>query len=150
MDAMNSIDPRAAAIFAALAAALWAKGLVISFVQLQARVRERAFERPEDAALMRHAAAPEPALAQRAGDAWRNETENSPYFLALAAAAVLVGVPCLPLAATSAAFVLARAIHAWAQIGAMQPLRTLAWMAGVLAGFALTGAILRVAPSPFT
>ncbi len=150
MNADTPIDPRSAAIFATLAAALWVKGLIVSYVQVRARVRGRAFERPEDAAMMRRMPAPEPALALRAGDAWRNETENGPFFLALAAAAVLVGAPHLVLGATSIAFVFARAIHAWAQIAALQPLRTLAWIAGVLASLTLAGATLAAARSSFT
>ena len=101
------LDP-AAAVFAAFAAALWLKGVALSAVQVQARVRARAFARPEDAAMLRLTPSPEPAAAARAGDAWRNETENAPFALGLAAAAVLVSVPWPPLAVACGAFVLAR------------------------------------------
>lgn len=124
-------DPRSAAVFAALALALWFKGLLVSWVQVRARFRARAFARPEDAHMLGLDAREEPALVVRAGDAWRNETENGPFFMAIAAAAVLVGAPFLVLAASAAAFVAARLVHAWAQIAALQPLRTISWLAGV-------------------
>lgn len=136
------IEGRAATVFAALAIALWLKGLLMSGVQVWARVRGRAFARPEDAAMMGRAPQAEPVLARRAGEAWRNETENSPVFLAIAAAAVLLGVSPVQIAAAGAAFLLARLIHAWAQIAALQPLRTLAWLAGLGATAALAGASL--------
>jgi len=130
-------DPAAAATFAAFAAALWLKGLALSVVQ--ARVRARAFARSEDAAMLGLAPAPEPVAAARAGDAWRNETENGPFALGLAAAAVLVGVPWLPLAVACALFILARLAHARAALAALQPLRTIAWLAGQAATLALAG-----------
>jgi|GEM_PF-2154050 len=144
MNNLLVIHADAAATFATLAVALWLKGLAASFVQVWARVRERAYKKPEDAAMMGRTPRPEPALALRANDAWRNETENAPYYLALAAAAVLLGTPVLVLALTSAAFVLARCAHAWAQIAALQPLRSLAWLAGVLATLSLAVATLMV------
>lgn len=137
-----SNDPHAIPVLVALVVALWLKGLAVSYVQVRARVRERAFERPEDAAMMRRAPAPEPELAIRAADAWRNETENGPIFVALATAAVLAGTPFWQLAAVSGVFVAARAIHAWAQIQALQPLRTIAWLTGVAATLALAVATI--------
>lgn len=130
-------EPAAAAVFAAFAAALWLKGAALSAAQVQARVRARAFARPEDTAMLRLVPAPEPTAAARAGDAWRNETENGPFALGLAAAAVLVGVPWPPLAIACGAFVLARLAHAMAALGTLQPLRTIAWLAGQAATLAL-------------
>ena len=92
MDNDVVIEGRAAAVLAALVVALWVKGLIVSGVQVGARVRGRAFARTEDAAMMGRTPQAEPALAARAADAWRNETENGPVFLAIAAAAVLTGV----------------------------------------------------------
>jgi microsomal prostaglandin-E synthase 1 len=140
-----AIEPRSAAVFAGLAVALWLKGLIVSYVQVRARVRHRAFARAEDAAMMRRAPQPEPAVAQRAGDAWRNEIENGPFFLGIASAAVLVGASYTTLAAIGALFVLARSVHAWAQIAALQPLRTIAWLAGVFTTLALAGVTLSAA-----
>lgn len=136
------IEGRAAAVFAALAMALWLKGLIVSGVQVRARVRGRAFARTEDAAMMGRDPQPEPAVAARAGDAWRNETENGPIFLAIAAAAVLVGVSWGPIAWAGAAFLLARSVQAGAQIAALQPLRTIAWLAGLAATAVLAGVTL--------
>jgi uncharacterized MAPEG superfamily protein len=138
----SSNDPHAIAILVALVVALWLKGLAVSYVQVRARVRERAFERPEDAAMMRRAPAPEPELAIRAAGAWRNEMENGPVFVALATAAVLAGTPSWQLAATGGVFVAARVIHALAQIQALQPLRTIAWLTGVAATLALAVATI--------
>jgi uncharacterized MAPEG superfamily protein len=140
-------DPAAAATFAAFAVALWAKGLALSAVQVRARVHARAFARPEDAAMLRLSPAPEPAVAARAGDAWRNETENGPFALALAAAAVLVGAPWPALAFACGAFVIARLLHARAALDAAQPLRTLAWLAGQAAMAGLAGLSLAMVGS---
>ena len=136
-----SIDPRAVAVFASLAVLLWVKGLVVSWVQVRTRVRRRAFARPEDAAMMRTTPAPEPLPAQRAADAWRNETENGPAFLAIAVAAVLAGVPWVTLAVAGALFLLTRCGHAWAQIAGLQPHRTFAWLGGVATTLALAFAV---------
>ena len=145
MDSDVVIEGRAAAVLAALVVALWVKGLIVSGVQVGARVRGRAFARTEDAAMMGRTPQAEPALAARAADAWRNETENGPVFLAIAAVAVLTGVSWSPLALAGMAFLLARFVHAWAQFAALQPLRTIAWLAGLAATTALSGATLAAA-----
>ena len=56
------IDASSASIIAATAAALFLKGLVLSYVQVAARYRARSFSRPEDARLL--------GLARKANRIW--------------------------------------------------------------------------------
>ena len=86
------IDASSASIIAATAAALFLKGLVLSYVQVAARYRARSFSRPEDARLLGLAPKSEPDLAVRAAGALRNEGENAPYFLTLAVIYALIGL----------------------------------------------------------
>jgi uncharacterized MAPEG superfamily protein len=131
------ISPYSAAVLAAAAAALFLKGLVLSYVQVAARYRARSFSRPEDARLLGFAPGNEPDIAARAAGALRNEAENTPLFLALAAAHVLLGGAPLPLAIVSSLYVMARLLQGYAQVRALQPQRMIFYLAGVAATFAL-------------
>ncbi len=142
MDVTGFPDPRSIAVVAALAVALWFKGLWLSLVQVRARWRARAFQRPEDARMLGLPPGEEPAIVARAAAAWRNELENSPLFLITAVIAALAGVRPGALAGVGAVFVLARALHGHAQVGARQPLRTIAWLAGVAAHAALVALVV--------
>lgn len=131
------IDARSATIIAAAAAALFIKGLVLSYVQVAARYRARRFSRPEDARLLSLEPQSEPDLAVRAAGALRNEAENAPYFLALAAAYVLIGGPPLPLLGVSLLYVMARLFQGYAQLRALQPQRMIGYLTGTLATLCL-------------
>lgn len=131
------ISPYSAAVLAAAAAALFLKGLVLSYVQVAARYRARSFSRPEDARLLGFAPGNEPDIAARAAGALRNEAENTPFFLALAAAHVLLGGTPLPLAIVSSFYVMARLLQGYAQVRALQPQRMMFYLAGVGATLAL-------------
>ncbi len=131
------IDARSATIIAAVAAALFIKGLVLSYVQVAARYRARSFSRPEDARLLGLEPQSEPDLAVRAAGALRNEAENAPYFLALAAAYVLIGGPPLPLLGVSSLYVMARLFQGYAQVRALQPQRMIGYLSGTLATLGL-------------
>ena len=124
------IDARSASIVAATSAALFLKGLVLSYIQVAARYRARSFSRPEDARLLGLAPRNEPDLAVRAAGALRNEGENAPYFLALAVAYVLVGGQPLPLLGLSTLYVTAR-----------QPHRMIGYLMGGLATLCLAATI---------
>ena len=131
------IDARSAIIIAAAAAALFTKGLVLSYIQVAARYRARSFSRPEDARLLGLEPQSEPDLAVRAAGALRNEAENAPYFLALAAAYVLIGGPPLPLLGVSSLYVMARVFQGYAQVKALQPQRMIGYLTGTLATLGL-------------
>lgn len=131
------IDARSATIIAAVAAALFLKGLVLSYIQVAARYRTRSFSRPEDAELLGLEPQSEPDLAVRAAGALRNEAENAPYFLALAAAYVLIGGPPLPLLGVSSLYVMARLFQGYAQVRALQPQRMIGYLTGTLATLGL-------------
>jgi uncharacterized MAPEG superfamily protein len=127
------IDPAAAAWFGATCLGLWLKGTLLSGLQVGARIRARAFARAEDARFVGLAPATEPAIVERIAGAWKNEHENGPAFLSLSAAYVLLGGAAAGYRYAAIVFVAARAAHAVAQAGRRQPLRTLAFLVGVLA-----------------
>ena len=108
------IDASSASIIAATAAALFLKGLVLSYVQVAARNRARSFSRPEDARLLGLAPKSEPDLAVRAAGALRNEGEYAPYFLTLAVIYALIGGPPVPLLGISSLYVMARLFQGYA------------------------------------
>lgn len=133
-----SIQPESAAVFAVASIALFLKGLVLSYLQVRWRVRGRAFERPEDARLMGLLPREEPDVVHRVSGAWRNELENTPAFLSLAAAHVLLGGDARPLLWGSVVYVLSRSFQGYAHIRALQPHRTIGFLGGVLASLFLT------------
>lgn len=128
-----AIQPETATIFAAASITLFMKGLVLSYLQVRWRVRGRAFERPEDARLLGLPPRPEPDVIQRVAGAWRNELENTPAFMSLAAGFVLLGGAPSPLLLAAGVYVGSRSFQAFAQIKALQPHRTIGFLGGVLA-----------------
>ncbi len=134
---MVRVAPESASIVAAVAAALFAKSLALSCVQVAARYRTRSFSRPEDARLLGFAPQSEPDLAVRAAGALRNEAENSPFFLALATADVLLGGPPFPLLVICCLYVTARLFQGYAQVKALQPQRMIAYLIGVMSTLCL-------------
>jgi uncharacterized MAPEG superfamily protein len=131
------ISMQSASIVAASTATLFLKGLVLSYVQVAARYRARSFSRPEDAKLLGLAPQSEPDLAVRAAGALRNEAENTPFFLTLAIAYVLLGGPPSQLFAVASLYVSARLYQGYAQIRALQPQRMIGFLAGVVATLCL-------------
>ena len=129
------IDASSASIIAATAAALFLKGLVLSYVQVAARYRARSFSRPEDARLLGLAPKSEPAV--RAAGALRNEGENAPYFLTLAVIYALIGGPPVPLLGISSLYVMARLFQGYAQVRALQPQRMIGYLTGAVATLCL-------------
>jgi uncharacterized MAPEG superfamily protein len=131
------ISMQSVSIVAASTAALFVKGLVLSYIQMAARYRARSFSRPEDAKLLGLAPQSEPDQAVRAAGALRNETENTPLFLTLAITYVLLGGGPSPLFAVSCLYVAARLYQGYAQVRALQPHRMIGFLAGVLATLCL-------------
>ena len=136
------IQPESAVILAATTVALFVKGVALSYLQVRVRVSSRRFARDEDARLMGVASAPEPDIIERINGAWRNELENGPIFLALAASYVLLGGSSGTFFHACSGFVVARVLQSWAQICAMQPLRTIAFLAGLAATLALAALVI--------
>lgn len=128
-----SIDPAAAAWFGSACVALWLKGVTLSSIQVGARVKARAFARTEDAALVGLGPTPEPAVVALIAAAWLNEHESTPTFLSISAAYVLLGGHASPYCFAAVLFVAARVAQGVAQAKRLQPQRTIAYLAGVIA-----------------
>ncbi|MGR4069628.1 MAPEG family protein [Halomonas sp. LR3S48] len=122
---------------------LFVKMFAISLFQGYHRIGKRTFKTPEDAALVgRQAAAEELPQVQRAANAWRNDLENIPIFLALGVAYVWVEAspglaPWLFLLFTAA-----RYLHTVFFLSALQPWRTVAYGAGIVCLFAMCTMII--------
>lgn len=118
--------------------ALWLKGMAISVSQVIIRFRSRTMARPEDARMLGFAlASSEPVQVEALQQAWRNEAEATPPFLAICVGYILLGGGGSAFSWILAMFVLARWGHGWAQATARQPHRTFAWIIGVAATAAL-------------
>ncbi len=137
-----SIDSGTATVFACTAVTLFLKGVGLSYLQVRTRFRTQRFSRPEDAAFAGVAPKTEPEIVTRTSEAWRNELENTPAFLSLAAAYVLIGSPPDALLYLCIVFVVARIFQAYAQIRALQPHRMIGYIFGLAASVVLSGCIV--------
>ena len=111
---------------------LFFKMFAISLYQGFHRIGRQQFCNPEDAAFVGRAAAPEELpQVQRAARAWRNDLENIPPFLALAA--VYVALQLSPSLAPwlFGGFTLARIAHTVCYLAGLQPWRTMAYAVGI-------------------
>jgi uncharacterized membrane protein YecN with MAPEG domain len=129
-------------ILAWTAVALWCKAAALSLAQVVIRVRSRRYARSEDARMMGYAPAQEDVRVERLALAWRNETEATPAFVALAIAYVLGGGAAFPMSVVCTAFVAGRFWHGWAQFGLKQPDRTIAFLIGFAASMAMAALVL--------
>ncbi len=136
---VGSINADAAAVFAGTAVVIFAKGAVLSYLQVRTRFRGRSFERAEDARLMGVAVGREPEVVNRIAGAWRNEHENTPPFMAMSAGYVMTGGSARALLLVSVVYVMARIFQSYAQIRALQPHRTFAFLLGLVASLVLAG-----------
>ena len=130
-------------ILALSVCALWMKGAALSLGQVLIRVRTRRYVRPEDAQMMGLDPKAEDERVERLAGAWRNELEATPAFLALAIVHVLVSGSAHPFGLICLCFVVARFLQGWAQFSLRQPLRTLAFLLGFAATFALAVLVLQ-------
>jgi uncharacterized MAPEG superfamily protein len=119
--------------FALITVILFFKMLVLSTVQALARTSSKSFPNPEDAKFF---GAPGPVadelpIVKRAAAAWRNDLENIPIFLFLAMIYMTLG--CWPGGAFIyfTIFVIARILHTFAYLRAMQPARTIFYGIGI-------------------
>lgn len=129
-------------ILALTAIALWTKGVVLSLAQVAIRVRTRRYARAEDARMMRQSVQPEDPRIERLSRAWRNELEATPAFLSLAVVHVLTGGSAMPFAAICLIFVAGRYVQGFAQYRLAQPQRTIGFLLGLGASFAMVPLVL--------
>lgn len=134
-----AISPQSLTVLSAIVVTLFAKGVVLSYLQVRSRFRSRRYALPEDARLVGVLPQPEPQIVERIQANWRNELENTPIFLLMATCFVLLGGGATPLAVVSAGYLPARVLHAIAQLRALQPYRTLWYLCGLLASAVLAG-----------
>jgi uncharacterized MAPEG superfamily protein len=122
---------------------LFFKMLATSVLKVAVRIRSRTFTVPEDAASF---AAPAPrtpevpsdvALLGRLSLVWTNDLESIPIFLVLALTYVAAGCWTTGALIYFPLFAFARIAHTVAYLRCMQPARTIAYLAGVLACLAI-------------
>jgi len=110
----------------------------ISIAQGVARTGAKAFVNPEDAAMFGGKTVPqEVAGVQRASKAWLNDLENIPIFLFLALIYAIAGLSANLFIIYCGVFVIARILHTFFYLKAMQPWRTIAYTIGAITTFAL-------------
>ncbi|MBI6954616.1 MAPEG family protein [Pseudomonas sp. B21-023] len=123
----------ALSVYACCVVVLFIKMLAISCYQGYFRLRFLAFTNSEDAAVFRRSASPsELPQVTRAAQAWRNDLENIPMFIALAGLAVALDAPAASTAWLSGMFTVARVLHTVTYLARLQPWRTLSYGVGVL------------------
>lgn len=110
-----------------------------SLVQGRGRLSSQIFTNPEDASLFGgKLEAQEAPAVQRASAVWRNDLENIPLFLILAWIYVAAaGLSAAAFQAYCVIFVVARILHMIFYLNALQPWRTIAFVIGAGAMFAL-------------
>ena len=112
---------------------LFVKMTGISVYQAQQRFKYKSYKSPEDARAVGVApAAEELPQVQRAARAWLNDLENIPAFWALGWVYILVDAPALAAPWLFMIFTVARIVHTYCHINALQPWRALAFFAGLL------------------
>lgn len=127
-------------------AALLAKTTLTSVLQVVSRARSGMFPIPEDARLMRgRVAADESPFVRRCANVWRNDTENLPFFLAVALVHVLLGAPADTAQTLFAAYVVLRWLHTGVFLLGLQPWRALLYLAGLGVCWTLVWHNLRLA-----
>lgn len=96
------------------------------------RLRSGAFLIAEDARLMgRPPADTESDFVRRCANVWRNDTENLPFFLAIALTYVLLGASTAQAQVVFAAFVLLRFAHTAVFLLGLQPWRAVCYLSGL-------------------
>ncbi|MDF0731549.1 MAPEG family protein [Pseudomonas entomophila] len=133
----------ALSVYACCVVVLFGKMLAISCYQGYYRLRFLTFMNPEDAAVFKRPAHPteRPEVA-RAEQAWRNDLENIPMFVALAGLAVALEAPAGVTLCLSVVFTAARLVHTLTYLARLQPWRTLSYAVGVLCVLGLAGVVI--------
>lgn len=132
-------------VYGLTAVALFLKMFVVILAQGRVRIRNRAYVHPEDAAFFGRGASPvaeEAPSVRRAQNVLRNDGENIPIFLFLAAAYVQLGCWEWGVLVYFPLFVLSRVVHTIAYLRPRQPLRNRAYRVGLAVMLALCGHIV--------
>lgn len=120
----------------------WAIGAIYLFLKMHAldlaqgyaRKRAQVLAVPEDAKVFGPGAVGGSSdLLKRADNCWRNDTQNIPMFLILAAAYLLLGASPFGMGLAMLVFCLSRSLHSVAYLRGWQPWRSLAFFVGFLA-----------------
>jgi uncharacterized MAPEG superfamily protein len=130
-------------VYACCVVVLCFKMLAISCYQGYFRLRFLAFTNSEDAAVFKRSACPE-ELPQvtRAMQAWRNDLENIPMFLALSGLAVVLETPSTTSAWLMGGFTVARILHTVTYLTSIQPWRTVSYGVGVICLIGLAALVI--------
>lgn len=129
-------------VYALCVVALFLKMLAISCYQGYFRLRFIAFINPEDAAVFkRPVQAVERPQVCRAMQAWRNDLENIPMFIALAGLAIVLEAPELPTLWLCSVFTAVRYVHTVTYLAGLQPWRTISYAVGIACLLALAAII---------
>ncbi|OCT32705.1 MAPEG family protein [Pseudomonas putida] len=133
----------ALSVYASCVVLLFLKMLAISCYQGYYRLRWHAFVNSEDAAVFQRSPqrAERPEVV-RAMQAWRNDLENIPLFIALGGLALALGAPASTTAWLSGVFTGARVLHTLMYLTGLQPWRTLSYGVGVMCLMGLAGTVL--------
>ena len=125
-------------MYALTAIVLALKMAAISIVQGTARTRAGIFTNPEDAkSFGAQLASAEAPMVERASKAWRNDLENIPIFLILAWIYVGAGLASGAFVIYCLVFLVARVLHTYFYLNAIQPYRTVAFTVGALTMLAM-------------
>ncbi len=126
-------------MYALTAVVLEFKMAAIALVQGKGRVGSGIFVLPEDAKLFHGTESPtEAPIVDRGAKAWRNDLENIPIFLILAGIYVMAGLSSKAFAFYCIIFMIARILHTYTYLNAIQPWRTVSFTIGAFAMLAMT------------
>ncbi len=130
-------------VYALCVVVLLFKMLAISCYQGYFRLRFVTFTNPEDAAVFKQSAhAEERQEVARGAQAWRNDLENIPLFIALGGLAIALNASALGVSWMSSLFTAARVLHTLFYLAGVQPWRTVSYAVGVVNLIGLAGLII--------
>jgi len=130
-------------MYALTAVVLEFKMAAIALVQGKGRFGSGIFVLPEDAKLFHGTESPtEAPIVDRAARAWRNDLENIPIFLIVAGIYVMAGLSEKAFTFYCWTFIVARILHTYTYLNAIQPWRTVVYTVGLFAMFAMTIQVL--------
>jgi uncharacterized MAPEG superfamily protein len=130
-------------MYALTAVVLEFKMAAIALVQGKGRFGSGIFVLPEDAKLFHGTESPtEAPIVDRAARAWRNDLENIPIFLIVAGIYVMAGLSEKAFTFYCWTYTVARILHTYTYINAIQPWRTVVFTVGAFAMFAMTIQVL--------
>jgi len=133
----------AMAVYACCVVVLFFKMLAISCYQGYYRLRHLAFINAEDAAVFGRVTQPaERPEVERAMQAWRNDLESIPMFIALGGLAVVLEAYAAATVGLCLVFTLARVLHTVTYLAGKQPWRTLSYGVGTLCLIVLAGLVI--------